>query len=383
MSIDLRTRQGFDDIKRILDDRPDDVLAMCGIRIAPRRGATIVIDDPRGQGRGNFALWLKADGLSWKNYTTDEKGRSLELIAYCQGWYHLQNRGGKEAARFAMERLGLGNVPAEQLARDRMQAAVASARDATRAAAELDRRRRSAFATFINAVSVLDTPAETYLREIRGIDLRAAPFIGPRGGNIAPNCLRFVASHKYIRRDRTGAKVSESLHPCLIAACVDRNMKIGAIHQTFLRPDGRGKADLAPAPDGAPQPARKVWPESAGFVIPLWSGEGHLSVKEAAANGVVETLTLTEGVEDGLSAVLAAPHLRTWAMISLSNMANVAPRLPEFVEAVIVHRQNDWEKPQAVAQFDRGLAAIRDSGRLVAEVAAADGKDLNDTLRAG
>jgi hypothetical protein len=50
---------------------------------------------------------------------------------------------------------------------------------------------------------------------------------------------------------------------------------------------------------------------------------------------------------------------------------------------VIVHRQNDWDKPQAVAQFDRGLAALRASGRMVAEVAAAEGKDLNDTLRGG
>jgi hypothetical protein len=37
--IDLRTKQGFDDIKRILDDRPDDVLAMCRIDMRSRSAA--------------------------------------------------------------------------------------------------------------------------------------------------------------------------------------------------------------------------------------------------------------------------------------------------------------------------------------------------------
>jgi hypothetical protein len=46
------------------------------------------------------------------------------------------------------------------------------------------------------------------------------------------------------------------------------------------------------------------------------------------ANGLLQTLILTEGVEDGLSAVLAAPQHRVWAMISLSNMANVAAGCP-------------------------------------------------------
>ena len=56
--IDLRTRQGWDDLNRILDDRPADVLGPCRIKINPKKGGTIVIDDPRGDGRGNFAIWM-------------------------------------------------------------------------------------------------------------------------------------------------------------------------------------------------------------------------------------------------------------------------------------------------------------------------------------
>jgi hypothetical protein len=332
MSIDLRTRQGFDDIKRILDDRPDDVLAMCRIKIAPRRGATIVIDDPRGQGRGNFAIWLKADGLSWKNYTSDEKGRSLELIAYCQGWYHLQNRGGKEAARFAMERLGLGNVPAEQLARDRMQAAVASARDATRAAAELDRRRRSAFATFINARPVLDTPAETYLREIRGIDLRAAPFIGPRGGNIAPGPCALSPSINTSGATSTGAKVSGEPAPV-----PDRGLRRRQHEDRRHAPDISARRRPRQGRARRPRPTARRSRRARCWGIrrpcdPAVARRGPSERQGSRRQWLLQTLILTEGVEDGLSAVLAAPH-RVWAMISLSNMANVAPRLPECIEA--------------------------------------------------
>lgn len=383
--IDLRTAQGFADVKRHLDDRPDDVLALCGIKLPARRGGTIVIDDPRGQGKDNFAIWLKADGLSWKNYTTDERGRSLELIAYTQGWYHLENRGGKEAARYAVERFGLGRVSGADLERDRANAKAKAERAQQQAGEELRRGQTWAFKTFMEAKPILDTAGEIYLRDKRGIDLRAAPFIGPRGGRLAPAALRFIPRHKYVHRDKGGNITATTAHPCMIACCVDKAMKIVAIHQTWLRDDGSDKADLPPAPDGTPQPGRKVFPSSAGAVIPLWMGSEQFSVPEAINNfnnhGLIETLVLTEGVEDGLSAVLARPQYRTWGMISLSNITHVAGRVPEFVDSIIVHQQNDWMKSAAVAQFERGMAALRATGRMVATVAAYGGKDLNDTLR--
>lgn len=382
--IDLRTRQGWSDLKQLLDDRPRDVLALCRLQIDPPTGSkssTIVTDDPRGQGHGNFALWFKADGLSWKNYTTGECGRSLELIAYCLGWYHLKNRGAMEAARLACDRLGLGKVSQDQLAKDREQAAEARARAEQQAAGEAKRKRAAAFRLFLDAKPLLDTPAETYWREARGIDLRAAPFVGPRGGSLVPHALRYLPRHKYVHRDKHGRKIGESWHPCQIAACVDADMRVVAVHQTYLRPDGRGKALLPPAPDGTKQAERKVWPESNGCVIPLWRGDGHLSVGEACAAGLLQTFGFSEGTEDGLTGVLAHPDWRWWAMISLSNMVHVARRLPACCDAVLIHRQNDWIKPEAVAQFNRGMAAFAATGRPVADFGAYGGKDINDTLR--
>ena len=383
--IDLRTRQGWDDLKRVLDDRVGDVLALCDLEM-PRRNGWTLLDDPRGDGRECFGLCLRADGLAWKKFNGTEKGRSLELIAYCHGWYHLDKRGADQAANLAVQRLGLGSITPEQLARDRE----ASKARLAKAQGDNDRRRdrsaAAAFAIFAQAKPVLGTLAETYLRDARGIDLRAAPFIGPRGGNLAPGSLRFVEQHRYIIRDKQNRATGEAYAPAMVACCTDAAGQIRALHQTWLRADGLDKASFPPAPDGTKQPPRKVLGEFAGLVIPLWRGDGHLSVKDACANGLLQTLGLVEGTEDGLTMVLAAPQHRLWAMISLSNMVNVAARLqtdPNMacIDSVIAHRQNDWDKPSAVAAFDRGLQALRDTGRVVAEVKAAYGKDLNDTLR--
>jgi hypothetical protein len=380
MTIDLRTGQGWQDLKRILDDRIGDVLALCNLDM-PRRNGWTLLDDPRGDGKACFGLCLRADGLAWKKFNGTEKGRALELIAYCFGWYHLDRRGAEPAANLAMERLGLRKISREQLERDRAASASRRTRADADGHARRDRKAAMAFAIFAGGKGVVGSVAGTYLREARGIDLAAAPFIGPRGGNIAPGSLRFVPRHRYLKRNRNNEVTGEVFAPCLVACCTDAQGQIKAVHQTWLAADGSDKADFLPAPDGTEQPPRKVLGEFAGLVIPLWRGDAHMSVKDACAAGLLQTLILTEGVEDGLSAVLAAPQHRVWAMISLSNMANVAARLPACIDSVIVHRQNDWNKPSAVAAFDAGMAALRATGRMVAEVAAYGGKDINDTLR--
>lgn len=386
MTINLRTRQGWDDLKRILDDRVADVLSLCGLDM-PRRNGWTLIDDPRGDGHDCFGLCLRADGLSWKKFNGTERGRALELIAYCHGWYDLEKRGAEPAANLALQRFGLAKISDEQLEKDRAASAQRRRRAHAEGTARRERYAGAAFAIFagaarIVAAGVAANTSELYLRQARGVDLRAAPFLGPRGGLIAPGSLRHVARHRYLIRDKKGQVDGECYAPALVACCVGDGGQIRALHQTWLRGDASDKADLPRARDGSAQPARKVLGDFAGCVIPLWRGDGHLSVRAACEAGLLQTLVLTEGVEDGLSAVVAGPQHRVWAMISLSNMVNVAQRLPACVDAVIVHRQNDWNKPSAVAAFDRGMAALRASGRAVAEVEAVYGKDLNDTLRA-
>jgi hypothetical protein len=179
----------------------------------PKRGATIVIDDPRGQGKGNFAIWLKPDGLSWKNYTTDEKGRSLELIAY------MPTAGITSIA--AAPRKPRASPSSGSASAASRPSSCRRSRPGGRAAGGEPHQIRSrsvapaqgGLATFINAQPCSARPAEIYLREIRGIDLAAAPFIGPRGGNIAPKCLRFIPRTNTSGATANGAKLSGELSP--------------------------------------------------------------------------------------------------------------------------------------------------------------------------
>jgi hypothetical protein len=246
MTINLRTREGWDDLKRLLDERPDDVLRLCGIDVKRLGGGWTVIDDPLGRGRDCFGLCLRGGFLTWKQFNGDAKGRALELIAYCNGWYDQDKRGAEPAARLALQHFGFGNVSADELARGRAQAAARRAEREDAASAERDRKAQAAFAAFVNAKPVLGTPADEYLHTARGIDLRAAPFIGPRGGNLAPACLRYIHGEMHI--DERGQRTR---WPCLVACCVDADMHIRAVHRTWLNHAGTDKAPVIPA--------RKVW----------------------------------------------------------------------------------------------------------------------------
>jgi hypothetical protein len=70
--IDLRTKQGWEDLKRILDDRVSDVFAMCGLE-APRRQGWTLIDDPRGDGRECFGFACAPTAWRGKNSTAPKR----------------------------------------------------------------------------------------------------------------------------------------------------------------------------------------------------------------------------------------------------------------------------------------------------------------------
>lgn len=223
---------------------------------------------------------------------------------------------------------------------------------------------------FYAAAALAGTDAERYLRA-RGIRLDELPK-GPRGGERMPGSLRFIARerHVWVSNDRRNGE--ESFWPCMVACCVDpATGETRAIHRTWLH-----GADKAPV-----TPPRKCWPGVAGLIIPLWKGETWLSVPEAIRQGLRETVVLAEGIETALSAVMAAPQYRTWAVIALGNLQRI--RLPECIDSVLLSRENDWVKAQAVASFDAGRRALERQGVTVAEIPTYGGNDLNDNLREG
>nr|WP_246742939.1 toprim domain-containing protein [Rhodomicrobium vannielii] len=145
-----------------------------------------------------------------------------------------------------------------------------------------------------------------------------------------------------------------------------------AVHTTFLAPDGSGKAPI--------DPKRKIWPLFAGSAIHIWRGETGLPVHQAAKQGLWDRLVIVEGVEDGLSIALACPEFRVWAAGSLGNIGNI--RLPRCCGEVIVCADNDWQKPAAMAEFERVLGRLKAQERPVHVARSPIGKDFNDVLQA-
>lgn len=360
------SRLSIEDIKRAANDRPEDLLSALGINEKLRPGSYISMCSPvRRDRRPSFTIWIKNGFLAWRDEATGDKGDVLGLVAHVKCWEHLPKKGIHEVCRFVSSLYGLETISADQLAHDRMNSRRRTAEIQKKAGEEKARNEGRAMELWLRASTMRGTATETYLRDRRGIDLASLPK-GPRGGIRTPNIIRHIDWHEHLESNRR--------FPCMIAGCVDHRLEvpqIRAVHRTWLKPDGSGKADVTPQ--------RKVWPGFTGLVIPIWKGASNLTIGEAIKHGVRETLVLTEGVEDGLTAAIADPTHRVWAMISLGNMGNVP--IPECIDGIILHRQNDWDKRQAIEQFERGKAALEAHGVPVVEVAATGGKDLNDTLR--
>lgn len=350
------------EIKAAAQARIFDVLGGLGIHDKPRGGYIHICNPIEKDRHPSFTIWTTRSVGAWKDHRGIAQGDVIDLVAYLKGWSDGPKKGRREALRWLADLLGLAHMSADQRAADNARSKARRQVHDKRAAEELEEKQRRAFKLFTQGQPIDSTPVDLYLRG-RGIDLSALP-AGPRGGDRTPSVLRYWPNHMHRETDQT--------YPCMLAGCWDpATARILAVHRTWLDRVTYAKAEVTPN--------RKVWPDFRGLVIPLWRGDSGLSITAAEQNGLRETLVLAEGIETALSAAIAAPQFRTWAFISLGNLGNIA--LPECVDAVLLHRENEWTNRAAIAAFDRGKRALEAQGRPVAEISAFGGKDLNDTLR--
>ena len=367
----MTDRQFITDLKRRAQERWPQVLGELGIHARPRgnRGTIALCDPMTPDSDPSLVIWTAMPGgISFVRYGSEAKGDVINLVAYLRGWWDLPRNGNPEATRWLADLLGLRSLSKAERDRDRARARRIEHARTARAAADLARDRRRAFGMWAHAEEISGTRVELYL-EARGIRVAELPR-GPRGGERLPSVLRFIKQHDHV--DARGVKTA---WPCMIAGCVDyanAPFAIGAVHRTWLRHDGGDKAPV--------EPARKCWPAFAGLVIPLWRGGSNLSVGEAIGAGLRETLVITEGIEDGLTAALARPDLRVWAAISLNNIGNVP--LPECIDSVLVHQQSDWHSRQAIEAFEHAIAELAAQGRPVSTFRAfGEAKDINEMVK--
>lgn len=304
---------------------------------------------------GSFWVMVARPGKApgaWRDEATGDKGDIIDLIAYTRGL----NRG--EALKWARAWLNFEAVPPAERRQAREDQAKARIERERKAADLLAADRKRAFGVYIEAkkAKLVGSVVERYLAT-RGIDLARLPKL--------PGALGIIPRAKHVE--------TNSFWPVMVAAMTGPDQTVWAVHRTFLLQDGSGKAPVTPA--------RKIWPSFSGAVIKLARGETGMPDAEAAKHGLLDTLVICEGVEDGLSIALARPDLRVWAAGSLGNVAHV--RLPDCCERVIVAADNDWGKPQAMQQLDKALAALHAQGRPVRVARSPIGKDFNDALQQG
>lgn len=323
-----------------------------------RAGRWWVARNPRREDNNpsfGIGLYGGAPG-AWKDFATGEKGDVIGLIQYVHG---LDMRTSLDWARAW---LGIDGAPAVAVEKKLKEARADAAQRAAQEAERADKNRRAAKAIYLAARKqpFVPSPAHSYLIT-RGLDVSHL-------ARRVPGCLGWLPDELHVE--------TNSRWPVMIAAFTAEDGQVAAVHKTFLARDGSGKAPVSPA--------RKIWPGFKGAAIRLWRGASGRSIDQAMAHftrtGECDaTLVLTEGVEDGLSVVLACPEMRVWAAGSLANLAEIT--VPECCDDVVVCADNDWGKPQAQALLNKAVAALSRQGARVRIARSRVGKDVNDALR--
>lgn len=195
-----------------------------------------------------------------------------------------------------------------------------------------DYRAQLARKIWEDAFPVFDTPAERYLRS-RGIDCTLPEIL-----RYSPACWHGATGQAF---------------PAMVAR-VD-GVDGFAIHRTYLRPDGSGKADI--------EPNRAMLGPCAGGSVRLSDAPGPFVVAE----GIETALSLACGVLDSTGPI--------WAALSTSGM--MALNLPPQAGQIIIAPDGDEAgRGAAIRLADRADA----DGWSVSLLHIADGHDWNDIL---
>jgi hypothetical protein len=264
------------------------------------------------------------EGRKGQDALTLADGRDGRLLAHCK----------KEGCRFEDILAAAGLRPGDYRAPD----PVTLARRAAEERAEARRRAEQARRLWAESQPIENTPAARYLREARGIPLATLP-----------RALRF---HPEAWHGPTARR-----WPALVAAV--QGVRLPAVHRTFLRPDGRGKAGL----EGGDKLALGG---TAGGAVRLMDGPGPLLV--------------AEGIETALAAwcLRGDATARAWAALSTSGLR--ALRLPPQPGRLCIAADGDAPGMAAAQALAERAHA---SGWTVSIAAPPAGRDWNDILREG
>ena len=292
-----------------------------------REGAEWRVGSVQGETGKSLGVHLSgAKAAVWRDFASAEGGDGLDLVQAAKGF-----ATKREAIAWAKGWLGMeGGEPAERRARapDRSRAQrqhQPHGRDGADQRYELARR------IWRESKPALGTPVATYLKG-RGITLPPPP------------SLRF---HSALRHAPTALDLA-----VMVAAVQAPDGKLCAIHRTFLRADGRGKAPVSKP--------KMMLGRCAGGAVRLARSNGRLAI--------------CEGIETALS-VQQETGVPTWAALSAPGMVGLI--LPLGIRDVTLAPDGDEAGERAAREAAKRF--VRE-GRRVHIARPPHGADFNDVL---
>lgn len=346
----------FGDIKAELQRRIRQLVA----ELAPGgkvNGAYYMPRNPRRDDRHPGSFWIRVSGQAigaWRDEAIDLQGDVIDLVTYLAG---LRDR--KATRDWCMSWLGWSQgVDRKKLEVNRRQAILKEQQDNRQEAQSAAKKADRAFAIYLNSRELVAGDLVHRYLASRGIDLGKLPK--------PPGAIRF---HPSLEHHDDDGVITE--WPCMVAGMCNSEGRVVAIHRTYLKPDGSGKAPV--------DKPKKIWPAFKGCVVRLSKGARNLSPEQAAKKGVSGPLGLAEGIENGLAVAISVLDLRVWAAGSLANMANI-PKLP-CISRLIVCRDNDDHLSQADKGFERVIAQLKTRQFSLSVARSWIGKDTNDLLK--
>jgi hypothetical protein len=352
----------WDDVKSRLQKNLPGVLAALGLRYRERDSEPTVkpLNPTRNDKHpGSFVIWTQGSAAgAWREFAgIQAKGDVFGLIGYVLG---LQEK--IDAYWWALDHLGLERGRVRTKAQDvrererrERDAAAAAVKDQQAAEA----KQRQLFGLWLGLPPIAGTPAEHYLRDVRRVPLERLKH--------QPGAVRWARAVEWV--DPETGEVREWNN--VMVSAMTAGTRVVALHRTWLTADGSG-----------PDPVRKargrhktMIGSASGAAIRLSPGPSGLSPTMAAKKGVTGPLALGEGIETCLPVAVARADYRVWAAGSLSLMGLLD--WPDCASAVVLLRDNDWDKPEAIAAFGRVEAHWQRQarGRPVVVVAPPPGVD--------
>jgi DNA primase len=270
-----------------------------------------------------------------------EKTPSFEVndakgVFYCHGCgaagdhYTILTRLGRMAFREAFEALSGDTFPIVDPA-DRVRAL------------EEDRAARAAAIKDVQlmwsrCVAPQGTPAERYLRDVRGITMALPPAV--RFGVVPTS------------RDEAGNW--KRPYPAAVFACTDETEQLVGLQRVFLRDDGSAKR----------------WTRSK---LSLGRPRGAAVKLAPAASEIV----ICEGPEDGLTIAQELPGRAVWVALGTAMLPEM--RFPSTVSTIVIAGQNDAPGRAAAEKAEEGL--LQRGFAVTTAWPKPEYKDWNDQLR--